>query len=228
MSSVRNALICCAGRDARMGLSMPKCLIPIESKPLIHWQLDQLQDIENVVIVVGFQAAQVMGTVLAKRSDAIFVINLDYDTTGVLESMVRGAVYFREPFIYLDGDLLITPSAMNAMVEAPCPSLGIRRTYSDQPICVRRGEDSQKDMVVAFTREPLEYEWTGLAKLSPEHVKMGAGEAYVYQAIEHFLPANGVMIECAEVDTQEDLDEARAWVRKQLASGEFGQLAAAV
>jgi len=227
MSTIKNAVICCAGRDSLMGLNVPKCLIPIEGKPLIQWQLDQLQDIENIVVVVGYQASEVMCAVLSQRRDAVFVINHEFDSTTVLESMVRGAVYFREPFIYLDGDLLVTPSAIEAIMDAPCPSLGITRTGTNHPICVRLGEDLQAKMVVAFTRESLEYEWTGLAKLSPEHAKMCNGEAYVYQAIEHFLPATAVTIECAEVDTQEDLDEARAWMRRQLASGAFGKVAAA-
>lgn len=227
MPSIKNAVICCAGRDSLMGLNVPKCLIPIEGKPLIHWQLDQLRDIENVVVVVGYQASEVMSAVLSRRQDAIFVINHEFDSTSVLESMVRGAAYFREPFIYLDGDLLVNPSAIEAISDAPCPSLGITRTYTNHPICVKLGEGQQSQTVVAFTRDTQDYEWTGLAKLGPEHAKMCAGEAYVYQAIEHFLPATAVTIQCAEVDTQADLDEARGWMKKQLSAGEFGEVALA-
>jgi choline kinase len=228
MSPIRNVLICCAGTDTRLGLNMPKCLVPIEGRPLLHWQLDQLEEIENVVIVIGYRASEVMGAVLAKRPDAIFVINHEFETTSTLDSMVRGAAYFREPFIYLDGDLLITPDAIQAVSDASCPCIGIRRTYSDQPVCVRMGDGSNPNMVTAFTRELEDYEWTGLAQLSPQHVKMGADEAYVYQAIEHFLPVASVKIDCVEIDTQEDLDEAKSWMKKRLASGAFGRLAEAV
>lgn len=215
MSSVRNALICSPGMGSQLGMEMPRCLTPVEDRPLIHWQLDQLEDIENVVVVVGYQAAQVMATVMASRPDAIFVINHEYEQASHLDSMVLGAAYFREPFIYLDGDLIVDGSAIERIAEAPCPAVGIRRTYSHHPVCVRLGTNGQSGLVTGFTRDIQDYEWTGLAKLSPEHVNRSAGEIYVYQAIEHFLPATAIQIDCVEVDTQQDYDQTKDWLRKQ-------------
>jgi choline kinase len=215
MSPVRNVLICSAGISSRLGLGTPSCLSPVEGRPLVHWQLDQLEDIENVVVVVGYHAPQIMASVMAKRPDAVFVINHDHEHTSALESMMMGAVYFREPFIYMDGGLIVDGEAIERMAEAPSPAVGIRRTYSDNPVCVRLGTNGHSGMVTGFTREPMEYEWTGLAKLGPEHVKRTSGEAYVYQALEHFLPVHAVEIDCVEIDTQQDYDEAQAWMRKR-------------
>jgi choline kinase len=37
-------VISAAGRGTRMGQARPKCLTPILEKPLIHWQLQSIED----------------------------------------------------------------------------------------------------------------------------------------------------------------------------------------
>ncbi len=215
MSPVRNALICATGVGSRLGLSIPSCLAAVEGRPIIHWQLGQLDEIENVVIVVGCHAPQVMAASMAKRPDAVFVINHDHEQSTPLDSMMMGAVYFREPFIYMDGHTVVDGSAIERMMEAPSPAVGIMRTYSDNPICVHLGTNGQSGMVTGFTTEPTDYEWTGLAKLGPEHVKRTSSESHVYQALEHFLPVHAVHIDSVEIDTQRDYNEAQAWMRRR-------------
>ena len=223
MSPIRNVVICSAGVGSRLGLDMPKCLAPIEGRPLIHWQLDLLQDIENVIIVVGYQASQVMKAVLEKRPDAIFAVNHEYLTTNTLDSMLIGISRLEEPFIYLDGDLLVDSQAIGRIAEAPCPCIGIKRTYSEQPVCVKLGTGKQAGLVVGFTRELLEYEWTGLAKLNPHEAKAAKGAQYVYHAVERVLPVAAVEIDCVEIDTKRDLEEARLWMKDQALSSDFGK-----
>ena len=215
MSPVRNALICASDMGSGLGLNMPRCLAPVEGRPLIYWQLEQLDEIENVVIVVGCHAPQVMAAAMAKRPDAVFVINHEHEHSTPLDSMMKGSVYFREPFIYMDGHLIADRSAIERMSEVPSPAVGIRRTYSEDPIGVLLGTNGQSDMVTAFTLEPMEYEWAGLAKLGPEHMKRTSSEAHVYQALERYLPVHAVEIDCTEVGTQQDYDDAQAWIRKR-------------
>ena len=196
---MRTALISCAGTNSRFGLNMPRCLAPVEGKPLIQWQLDHLQDFEDIIVVVGCQAPDVMRTVLEKRPDAVFAVNHDTQKAGLLECMAMGVNFLREPFIYLDGNSLVSSTAIQTLSEAPCPSIGIRRTYSDTPVGVRLGTGNHAGEVIAFTLEPQEYEWIGLAKLDPQHIK-GASEAgCVYKAIERFLPVPAIEVDATEV-----------------------------
>jgi choline kinase len=223
MSAVNNVVICAAGVGSRLGIDKPKCLAVIEHRPLIHWQLDLLTEFETIVIVVGYQASEVMRTVLEKRSDAVFIVNHDYRTTNTLHSLKMGACALDEPFISLDGDLLPTPEAVRTIAHAPCPCIGIKKTYSEEPVCVELG---QRRMVTGFTREFREYEWTGLAKLHSRDVAEAEGAEYVYQAVERILPVSSVEVDCVEIDTIRDLQEAEKWMKEQLSSGSFGRIAA--
>lgn len=196
---MRTVLISCAGVNSRFGLNMPRCLAPVEGKPLIQWQLDHLQDFEDIIVVVGCQAPDIMRTVLEKRPDAVFAVNHDPLKAGLLESMAMSVTFLREPFIYLDGNSLVSSTAIQAMVEARCPSIGIRRTYSENPVGVRLGTGNHAGEVIGFTLEPQEYEWIGLAKLDPEHIKGTSDADCVYSAIERFLPVAAIEVDSAEV-----------------------------
>ena len=205
---MRTVLISCAGINPRFGLNMPRCLAPVEGRPLIQWQLDHLQDFEDVIVVVGCQAPDIMRTVLEKRPDAVFAVNHDPQKANLLEAMAMGVNFLREPFIYLDGNALVSSTAIQAMMNAGCPSIGIRRTYSESPVGVRLGRGNHAGEVIGFTLEPQEYEWIGLAKLDPQHIKGAPLADCIYKAIERFLPMAAVKVDSAEsfpVPQAEDL-----------------------
>lgn len=218
MSLVRNVLISCADADSQPGQNTPKCLEPVDGRPLIYWQLDHLQDIENVVVVISHKASEVMAAVMEKRPDAIFVVNHDPQTTSLLDSMAMAVRWLREPFVYLEGDCLVDSSVLELMADAPCPSVGIRRTYSEEPLCVRLGTNDREGLVVGFTKEPQEYEWIGLAKLLPQHVKAARGVESVSKAIERFLPVPAVEVQCVEAESEPDFERARSQMKKWLSS----------
>ena len=206
---MRTVLISCAGTNSRFGLNMPRCLAPVEGRPLIQWQLDHLQDFENLIVVVGCQAPDVMRTVLEKRPDAVFAVNHDPQKASLLESMVMSVNFLREPFIYIDGNSLVSSTAIQAMMKADCPSIGIRRTYSENPIGVMMGTDNHSGEVIGFTLVPQEYEWIGLAKLDPQHIKDAPEAESVYKAIERFLPISAVEVSSAESFPVPQAEEVR-------------------
>ena len=53
-------IICCAGMGTRLGIGTTKALVNVFGKPLILRQLDLMKDIEDVRIVVGYQAEKVI------------------------------------------------------------------------------------------------------------------------------------------------------------------------
>ena len=64
-------VLSCAGIGSRLGLSMTKALICIEDKSLIHWQLDAFKNVEDIRIVIGYQAYDVIEEVLKKEKNFI-------------------------------------------------------------------------------------------------------------------------------------------------------------
>ena len=215
MGNENNIVICAAGVGSRLGINKPKCLLEIEGRPLIHWQLDLLEDFKRIIVIIGFQYKKVMETILKKRSDIIFVLNSDYLNTNTLYSLRLGASKINEPFISLDGDLLVVESALKLIAESPCPTIGVKKTYSEEPVCVTIETNNNKKLVTSFSRDIMDYEWTGLAKIHPEHLKTKNDAKYIYEALEYILPINCVEVDCFEIDTKQDFQRAKKWMKKR-------------
>jgi choline kinase len=216
MMEDKKVIICAAGTGSRLGFNLPKCLTEIEGRPLVHWQLDLLNKFSAIIMVIGFHYEEVIDIVSAKRPDVTFVRNYEYLTTNTLDSLRLGAEQVEGPFISLDGDLLVTSSALELISNAKSPTIGIKKTYSDEPVCVKIDRENNLSKVVEFTRQKLEYEWTGLAKIEPEHLESTPDAKYIYQALENILPIGYVNIDCYEIDTLADYEEAIKWIRKNL------------
>ena len=60
MPSAKSVVISCAGIGSRLGLGNTKALIPIRGASLIGWQMQLFREVEDVRIVVGFQANEVI------------------------------------------------------------------------------------------------------------------------------------------------------------------------
>ena len=71
----RTIIISCAGMGNRLGLGKTKALIEIEGKPLIIRQLEMLANEDDIRIVVGYQAEQLIDVVKKYRKDVVFVFN---------------------------------------------------------------------------------------------------------------------------------------------------------
>ena len=91
MPSAKSVVISCAGIGSRLGLGSTKALIPIRGTSLIGWQMQLFREVEDVRIVVGFQANEVIDEVLKFRRDVTFVFNHNYFDTKTGASFYLGA-----------------------------------------------------------------------------------------------------------------------------------------
>lgn len=116
------AIILCAGQGRRLlphTVSSPKCLLSLNDKHFIEWQIDALQDIgiEQVVAVIGY-AAQRVESVLRKRygNKVTFVFNPFYEIADNLASCWMARDHFQDDFIILNGDTLFEPAVISKLL----------------------------------------------------------------------------------------------------------------
>ena len=209
MSSAKSAIISCAGLGSRLGLSKTKALININGKSLISWQLELLKDVEDIRVVVGFQAQAVIEEVRKIRDDVIFVYNHSYFDTKTGASYYLGAVDGREYAIELDGDLLVHPDDMKMLLEIDGEWIAYSDKMSDDAVMVR--VNSMGD-VLSFSREAGDFEWTGPCCIKKDKLKYSSG--HVFNQLEPYLPMRGIKIRACDVDTYDDYERAIEFIKR--------------
>lgn len=208
MSSTTSVIISCAGIGSRLGLGTTKALIPIEGKSLIRWQLEMFKDIEDVRIVVGFQAQEVINEVLQYRRDVVFIYNHDYFNTKTGTSFYLGAQHAREYVMEYDGDLLVHPEDIAMLLQQKGEYIAYSDILSDEAIFV--STDMYGD-VLSFSRSYGDFEWTGPACIAKEKVRYTSHN--VYNQLEEYLPMRGIKIRACDIDTYKDYQRAIEFVR---------------
>lgn len=203
MPSIKSVIISCAGIGSRLGLATTKALINIEGRSLISWQLDMFKEIEDIRIVVGFQANDVINEVLKYRRDVIFAYNHNYFETKTGASFYLGARHANEYVIEYDGDLLVHPEDMKELLETEGEYIAYADKMSDDAVYVKVNSIGD---VLAFSRENGDFEWTGPACIRKNKVKYNSGN--VFNQLENYLPMRGIKIRACDIDTYNDYQRA--------------------
>lgn len=209
MQTTKSVIISCAGIGSRLGLGTTKALIKIEGKTIIQWQLELFKDIEDIRIVVGFQAAEVIAEVKKYRPDAVFVYNHNYFDTKTGASYYLGARHGNEYAIEVDGDLLVHPDDVQRMLSMDGEWAAYADKCSEDAILAKVDEDG---MITGFSRDNGDYEWTGPCCLRRDHVVYSSEN--VYNQLEPHLPLQGIKIRACDIDTYTDYQNAKNFIRE--------------
>lgn len=208
MSSAKSVIISCAGIGSRLGLATTKALININGRSLISWQLELLKSIEDVRIVVGFQAKEVIEEVLKYRKNVTFVYNHNYFETKTGASFYLGAKDGNELVIGYDGDLLVHPDDMKTLLEQEGEWIGYADKMSDDAVLVKTNLIGD---VLSFSKEYGDYEWTGPCCIKKDKLKYSSG--HVFNQLEAQLPMRGIKIRACDIDTYEDYQRALEFIK---------------
>ncbi len=210
MPTVRHAVVAAAGMGSRMGLGMPKCLIEVGGRPIIAHLLDRLADVEDVRIVVGFEAAKVIRRIKNLRRDVTFVVNPSYRATTTLHSYVMGGRYLTGPVLYMDADILFEPASFAAFLERAAgqqdkPLIAVTEAKTQD--CVYAHLNAAGE-VARFSREDESpYEWANLAWIPPGVLE--DSPSAVYEKLSDHLPLPAQPIISYEADTPEDFEQLK-------------------
>ena len=208
MPSAQSVVLSCAGIGSRLGLAQTKALVQIMGKSLIGWQMEIFSNVEDLRIVVGYQAMDVVREVRKYRNDVIFVYNHNYFRTKTGHSFVLGGRHGNELLVEWDGDLLVHPEDAARLLALREEYIAYTDPSSDEPVFV---DVDEADNVVRFSREQGKYEWTGPCCLKKSRLTE-CGED-VFQLLEPHLPMRGIKIRARDIDTYDDFKKAEAFIR---------------
>jgi len=199
MSSTKSVIISCAGIGSRLGLGQTKALINIHGKSLVAWQLEMLRDVEDIRIVIGYQANDVITEVLRYRNDVVFVFNHRYFETKTGASFYLGARHAKDYVFELDGDLLVHPEDMKNILSIEEEYICYADKASEETVFVNTNDNGD---VLSFSRTDGDYEWTGPACIKRDKLRYSSGN--VFNILEPYLPMKGIKVRAYDIDTYND------------------------
>lgn len=112
------SVVLAAGRGTRMNSDLPKVLLPVCGRPMIHYVLDALEaaSVRRHLVVVGYQADQVRSE-LKDRSGVDFVEQAEQLGTGHAVQMCRSKLAAHDgTVVVLAGDSpLVQPASLQRL-----------------------------------------------------------------------------------------------------------------
>lgn len=211
MSSSVTVVISAAGLGSRLGLNKPKALVEIGSKAILAHQLELLQNVAEVVVVVGFRAESVISLVKKLRPDAIIAFNHDYRNSGTALSVSLAGKISADWVVSLDGDLLIEKKSLISIIEHPTACLGLSSVVSQAPVYAQVNKQNKVISLFQSNEMTSSYEWTGIAKI-PSKSAIQLGKNHVYQGLVNILPMDWLPVDTVEIDEPDDLIKASHWL----------------
>ena len=199
MSSVKSVVISCAGIGSRLGLGLTKALVQINGRSLISWQLELFKDVEDIRIVIGFQANDIIEEVRKHRQDVIFIFNHRYFETKTGASFYLGARHANSEILEWDGDLLVHPDDVKMLLDTEGEFICYSDKTSDDAVFVRTDEQGT---VLEFSRESGDYEWTGHECICKRNLVYSSQN--VFNMFEPHLPMRGIKVRAYDIDTYND------------------------
>jgi choline kinase len=132
------AIILSAGQGTRllpMTATIPKCLLDIQGKTIIEWQIDELHKcgVDQITVVTGYGADKVED-LLHRRYGPQRVqthYSPDYATTDNLVSCWKVREQMTDDFILLNGDTLFEAAVVKSLLKSPASPVTVTVNHKD-------------------------------------------------------------------------------------------------
>lgn len=124
---VEEALILAAGEGTRMRpltANVPKPLLPVAGRPFLEHQLLALAEagVKRVAVLVGYRMHEIRATL---GDGGRFGLEIDYllqeQRLGTGHAVLQAAERFVQPFLCLNGDVLVNATTLRRLAEADAP-----------------------------------------------------------------------------------------------------------
>ena len=230
------AFILAAGVSRRLyphTYNIPKCLLDVGGKPIIHYQLDALKNIgiKDIVMIVGYHREMLINHLEEHYSyfNFEFIVNHHYFETNTAYSIYIGRNKLNTNFLLMNADVIYPKKMLEKIIDSKYKTV----LAVDIKLCGREEVkviDGGNNTVVAIGKELIENqclgEFVGVAKFSKNFNSLfsksldnliisGGKNDYFEAAIQPLLKkikVNYIDISkysCMEIDFIEDLELAR-------------------
>ena len=165
----KTVIISCAGKGSRLNLNIPKCLLELDEKALIQYQIDQLRslNVEDIRVVVGYKKDEVIKRIETIDKNVKIYENDDYENTGAAGSIMKALDGTEQEYvILLVGDLLVKTSDMKKIIEENIEFVCGEKINTKNPIFI----NTDNNNVISVSKTNGEYEWSGLVQIKKERV----------------------------------------------------------
>ncbi len=243
MAKLRAAVLA-AGRGVRMGGREPKTLLPLGAeRPLLHHILSGLAvaGIDDVLIVTGFMPNKIEEFVTSSgiELNVSYVRNARYASWGNFHS-VRVALDQSPGYdvLVVNSDVIVHPDVYRRVADTRGDlvlAVQQRLVLDEEDMRVRLDSDRVRAVSKSLGRGVSHGEYAGVSLLRPPAARAYLDESSrrewladtdgyyedVYNTIVPLLDARAAIVgedEYAEVDTPDDVDGARAVIRRHSAA----------
>tara|TARA_X000001036_G_scaffold380089_1_gene371284 strand:- start:326 stop:1042 length:717 start_codon:yes stop_codon:yes gene_type:complete len=189
------ALILAAGVSRRLyphTYDMPKCLLQVNSKPIIHYQLEALQKIgvKEIIIIVGYHREMLIQNVKKNFPDIIFnfIVNHHYFETNTAYSVFLAKKYLDSDYLLMNADVVYPKELLLDIYKSNFTNV----LAVDVKICGKEEVkviDGGKNKIVAIGKDLIEDqclgEFIGVAKLSKLFIN------YFISSLEGLIESGG-------------------------------------
>lgn len=239
MSERACAILLCAGVGSRLRPwtdEHPKCLVPLADTTMLELALASLAESEaasRVIIVTGYRAAMVREVACERSPLPVTFAHVPlYERTQNVVSLAAGLALRQpgEPWMKLDGDLIVAPEVLRALRGAPARvavDTSARLGEEEMKVLVERGRITAFGKGLSAKRcagESIGVE--SFSGASAERVASAIGRAVELGRTDLYYEDvyNDVLAEVAfealavdrsswiEVDDEEDLRRAERWI----------------
>ena len=230
------AFILAAGVSRRLyphTYDIPKCLLEVGGKPIIHYQLDALKNlgVTDITMIVGYHREMLMINVEKNFPDLNFnfVINHHYFETNTAYSIHIGRDKLDSQVLLMNADVIYPKALLEKVFSSSYKTVlavDIKACGKEEVKVIDGGQNK----IVAIGKDLIEEqclgEFIGVAKLSKDFVDIfrrsisdlvdaGGKNDYFEAAIQplldkvdtHFIDISEYP--CLEIDFLEDLESAR-------------------
>lgn len=224
---VMQALILAAGTGSRLDLGLPKCLVEVGGRPLLHHQLDAIEQVgaDGVTLVLGYEHQQVED---AAEDRAEVVLNERYADTNSLYSFWLARRAVEGDLLVLNSDVLFAPELLRDLLAVGGSAIAIDSSSGDEDEHMKVRERQGRLVRMGKDLPPMysHGESLGVAHLSPLAAQaaftsagslVGRGQEKDWAAAAFNEVARRQWVSCldvagqpwVEIDFPEDLDFAR-------------------